>query len=236
MASFDIPKGENFLLFGYLEKNFKFEHPFTSSSIYFRNKDKVQAVIAEEKSQLEQCDILHYSFDNTDRFSQGDFIIRINTPEEEHELVLAKVKPEVTLLQTYTKVLEKGERHEEKIGKQSFYFPQKGTEVSFIQFPKLNFEIETEIPGLGEDLLEGPDIILGATLNVVKMKLDEKGAWIQAYAVACDTTAAGPVEEAIRIPPLIVNQPFLLYMKRKDSSKPYLLMWVENKEILIPKK
>lgn len=236
LSSFDIPNGDNFLLFGYLEKNFKFEHPFTSSSIYFRKKDKVQAVIAEEKSQLEQCDILHYSFDNKDGFSQGDFIVRINALEDEHELILAKVKPEVTLLQTLTKVLKKGEGHEEKTGNQNFYFPQKGTEVSFIQFPKLNFEIETEIPGLGGALLEGPDIVLGATLNVVKMKLDEKGAWVQAYAVAADTTAAGPVEEVIRIPPLIIDQPFLLYMKRKDSSKTYLLMWIDNKEILIPKK
>lgn len=34
---------------------------------------------------------------------------------------------------------------------------------------------------------------------------------------------------------LIFDKPFLLYMKEKDSNKPYFAMWVDNSEIMLNK-
>jgi hypothetical protein len=68
---------------------------------------------------------------------------------------------------------------------------------------------------------------LGEAFQMIEFKLEKTGAKVSSEARKTDKDKGGhPL-------PFHFNRPFLIYMKKRDAQHPFLVMWVDNAELLI---
>lgn len=69
----------------------------------------------------------------------------------------------------------------------------------------------------------------------IGLRLDEEGAEVESVVEYGVATEEAPAQIEKPTPKhLIFDSPFLLVMKRVDSANPYLVVWIENTELLKP--
>ncbi|QEE50097.1 hypothetical protein FUA48_11055 [Flavobacterium alkalisoli] len=68
----------------------------------------------------------------------------------------------------------------------------------------------------------------------ISFQLDENGAIIESEAEVAVTEEMEPGEKIVP-KKMLINKPFLLLLKRRDSKNPYLAVWVQNTELLVKK-
>jgi hypothetical protein len=147
------------------------------------------------------------------------FVIELLTRRADHQLILAAVTPASSLQETVNQVLS---RLREK---------PEHADYDLLQVPILNFDIMREY---GE--LEGHAVrTAGATgaaqplvsaRQQIRFRLDERGAVLKS-------------EMALLLgasPTLRFDHPFLILLRVRGASRPYFAAWVDNPEILVPRK
>jgi len=215
---------KDIFVYAFLFKNLQFKYRFESlkEPIAFNShykKINVKAFGIEEYSEKKhkdmgkQVDI--FSFED-----RSNFIVRLTSDNfKNDEVVLAKIKPEKTLLKTIKTV----ENHIEN--SESYKLHKE----SSLQIPKFNFDIKhsyLELIGkyFGNKGLKGNYI--GGAMQDIVFKLDEKGVLLLS-----DVKLPLPYKSAPR--ELIFNRPFLIYLKEKNGEYPYFAMWVDNPELMV---
>jgi hypothetical protein len=63
-------------------------------------------------------------------------------------------------------------------------------------------------------------------LQIISFRLDRSGVILESEAIFAAFEAM-PRE-------FILNKPFLIYLKKRDTEQPFFVMWVDNAELLIP--
>lgn len=149
-------------------------------------------------------------------FLEAPYVLAIHPKESQEELLLANIEPAATLEETIAVALKLRDLgHEAEV-----------EEKSRISIPMMDLDIRHRFPELVGRKIEGGQPILEA-LQTLRFKLDEKGARLRARALL--------IEQKIHLN-LSFDQPYLLLMRQKGVARPYLALWVENPEILIPVK
>lgn len=213
------------------EKNLPFEAPF------FRNKRKMdfggQAVqsfgTTGTTSDLhQQLDVLYYEND-------AEFAVRLRPADAEHEILLFTSQNPVgkSLSERLTSCGEKMVDH---------LLQQKDTDNAW-RYDFLE-EDTLSIPVFGFNLQHDYDSLIGKKLysstehfgvlavsQRIALVLDEQGAKIES-----DAKVELVTEEIPELPEpksLVFDKPFLLVFQRKDATRPYLVAWICNDELLV---
>lgn len=214
---------EAILAYAFLYKNLKFKDEFENldSPIMFISDGKASKVksfgIKKYAPYNKEHQLLSKQVSILDYKDNSDFIIHLNSLSPNDEIILAKIKPEKTLLQTIEKVKKRIENSKEDLIK----------EDEILQIPKFDFEIThsfLEIEKYLSRLAEGP----AKAIQNIRFRLNEKGAILKSEA---RIVVEG---EGFELPRRFVfNKPFLIYLRQKSGKYPYLAIWVDNPELLV---
>ncbi len=242
-----------YLVFAYLHKRFPFDPHFEKfeEPLAFDGAQVLAFGVKENTEAAAQVEVLDYRSDD-------DFIIKLRSSpaleekvewgyEVSHdlirdEIVLAKVPPRSTLLDTFREVqhrlnlspqerekrLPPWERHDASWKLRAALHLEQGDEL---RIPKIALNLEHRyhamigVPWLNADF---ELYTLREALQRIDFRLDERGAEITAMA-------EGVAEPTLGVPrprKLIFDRPFLLYLRRPRALYPYFALWVENADFL----
>jgi hypothetical protein len=153
-----------------------------------------------------------------------DFILELETREKEDQLVLAKIPPGETLgamIQSVEKRIADGSAQQPIIAGERFEVPN----VSLAVIHKYSELI-------GRSLLNEKygGYVIAAAEHAIGFGLDAVGARVESHGYLQLTT--GKSRHVRR--EFIFNRPFLIYLKRRDGQRPYLVIWIETQEVLQP--
>lgn len=212
---------DDIIAYSYLYKNLQFEKEFESlkKPMYFNEGEKgteVKAFGIKEYSDKneklgKQVDVIDYIEDN-------DFIISLKTKSENEELILAKVKPENTLLETIKSV------NSRILSGKSGSLQDK----DILMIPKFSFNISHSYSELIGKPIQNDgfsDYRIAEAKQEMAFVLDERGAIVESSSFLRASKGIGKH--------LLFNKPFLLYIKEKGSEYPYFAMWIDNSELMV---
>ena len=155
--------------------------------------------------------------------NDDDFIVKLLPEDENEEIILAKVKPEDTLYNTYTAVMNRINNSA------SSNFDLSDT----IRIPEVDINMEKEYGELQGIIVEGKlkgNIIEKAYQNI-KFNLNREGAKLASEGIiVVPTPGPGPIDTSKH---LVFDKQYMICLKQKDAQKPYLLVWVDNENILV---
>ncbi|MBW8381291.1 MAG: hypothetical protein K0M69_02050 [Youngiibacter sp.] len=210
---------ESYLAFAFLKKSVAFAENFekVTKGLDFKGTVVQSFGIMEEGDAVrrgkleEQVEILYYKNDE-------EFIVRLKDKDDREELYLAKLPAEDTL----EGLLEKA-------------ISLEGEPVAMTKYDKLNVPLiaidmrkdyETLI---GQYLMNKgfEDYFIGSALQRMEFVLNESGAALKSKAeIVLDKSVPPPSKN------LILDDSFLLYMVEKGKADPYLVIYVDNAELL----
>lgn len=224
----DFQTPNDIFIYAFLFKNIQFEYRFESlkEPIAFNSHGKttnVKVFGIKEYSEKKHKDIGKqveiFSFED-----YSDFIVRLTSDTfKNDEIILAKIKPDKTLLETIKTVEKYIENNEPHHLYEDLY------EDLSLQIPKFNFDIKHSYSELLGKFLENKGFeknYIGKAIQDIVFKLDEKGVLLISDAKLPLPYLSAPME-------LIFNRPFLIYLKEKDGEYPYFAMWVDNPELMV---
>ena len=162
---------------------------------------------------------LHWQDDET---SPSEFILELRTAARER-IFLARVPPEPTLAETWTSVsrLLSGEGRPLPAFDR-LAIPRIDAGRLFASFDGLLGEIVGSTPSGAR---------LDAFSTSLRFRLDETGARLD--AAAYDGVLLGGPSSGGRRPSYVFDRPFLLALMERQATRPYLLLWVGNPDLLV---
>ena len=168
-----------------------------------------------------QIDVFDYRNDN-------DFILSLTSKSDDDQIILAKVKPGRSLLDTYQSVAKRIVN-----GKKTNIWENEALKI-----PKIDFDLSHSFPELeGKRLLNSSwdGWLIAKAVQDTRFKLDEKGAVLKsrAFFMAMKGEAPAPGDAKPRM--FIFDKPFLIYLKQKTGKYPYFALWVNNPELMLKK-
>ena len=211
------------LAYAFLARDLKFRNPFepVDGLPFGAAGDRVKGFgfkkEFEEKGQLQaasQVRVYGYAHGRKD----PEYVVTLKPEQEGEEILLARVSPGRSLLETVEVALR---IRKEKEGEAL----EKGDRL---KVPQFDFDLQHHYPELlGREItapkLAGPVV---EAFQSIRFKLDEKGALLLSRAVM-------RVHEEKIGRQLVFDGPFLLMLRRTDRDHPYLALWVDNAEVLV---
>lgn len=166
--------------------------------------------------QLATANVLEFA-------SESDFVVELLPSDIAHRIIVARVAPRTSLLETVQTVLKRAK------GPGSALKPEDD-----LLIPCMNFDLTRNYGELmRRQFVNPPDPllrILGAT-QVIKFRLDESGARMESSAKLDYVKLNGADPNGRR---MLCNAPFLVMLIKKGADLPYFAFWVENTELLVP--
>jgi hypothetical protein len=151
------------------------------------------------------------------------FVVEILPSDRADRVIVARIPPGATLAETVraalAQVSDDAEGHP-----RAHLAPDERFQV-----PCVDVDLAGAHPELEGRLFSGPRIprgVLGEVIQDVRFHLDEGGVALQTEARL----------RGLCLPPrdLVCDRPFLVLLLRRGSAVPYLAVWIENDEILVP--
>jgi prepilin-type processing-associated H-X9-DG protein len=218
------------LLYAYLQKSLPFAAPFDRlrEPLVFHalNGDSRVASfgVKEFKDSPErpierQVTVLDYENDD-------DFVLRLATKKND-EIILAKVKPASTLDETLTAVLE-------RIRGRSRSYRRRGIELKeSLRVPILAISVDRDYTELVHRPIrnaEWESRFIARASQRIRFILNERGARLESDAfIGIDV---GFHWEPPKPRHFVFDKPFLLCIREGPDKEPYLVMWIENSEVM----
>jgi len=212
---------ETIFAYAYLMKDLSFKTPFESldEPLYFQNRPvaafgikEAHRVTQKQQKRAEQVKVLYNDFETE------SCIIQLETKSVGNELILAKITPKATLLDTLNEVIA-------LTGNSAPHsFPS-----ATLCIPKFNFNLRHAYTVLHEKYLLNPGFttyFIEKTEQDIRFRMDEKGVMLrsQARMIANSSMSAHH---------FIFNRPFLVIMRKQGAERPYFALWVDNPELLV---
>jgi len=223
----DVDPGK-YIFYAFLLKKIKFATAFVDTDpIVFKdsngNTESVKSFGIREDSFTKYKDhakqVMLFDYKNDD-----DFIIKLLPEVANEEIILAKVKPEDTLYNTYTAVMNRINNSA------SSNFDLADT----IRIPELDLNMEKEYGELHGIIAEGrfKDYRIEKAYQNIKFNLNKEGAKLASEGIIIVATpGTGPKTDTSKH--LVFDKQYMICLKQKDAQNPYLLVWVDNANILV---
>jgi hypothetical protein len=223
-----IPGLPQILSYAYLYKNLRFAHDFEilEQPIRFKSGNDTTKVKGFGVPRhgwrgkiREQVSVIDYN-------DRDDFIICLVSSSIDDEILLAKIPPQGTLLETIQLVQERTSRAS----------PSKVEEDEPVEIPKCDFNVDhtfTELTGRFLKNQGWTDWFISKAIQWIRFNLSEKGVVIKSEArIVMDM--GGHFYDPKRKPRrFIFDGPFLICLRQKGGRYPYFAMWVDNAELLV---
>jgi len=221
---FPVLKNDDILTFSYLFKVLDFKEKYGTfyTSMKFNNKEtevkafgfkglRNQEDGAELKKQIKL--LYHY---------KDGFIFELLTKSSTDEIILSTLKPQDTLLDTYNKINFLIDDHKNPLSRKKGY-----DYIQTIIVPKINFEIQHNFNELIDKHFKNSKFnhfFISKAFQYIKFNLNEKGARIESFSIM-RMEMGDPLK-------LIINGPFIIYIKDKCSTYPYFMAYIGNDDLL----
>lgn len=226
------------LAYAFLSVGVPFKRPFHAcrSGFSFTDSQGLETPVrafgawgltSRDEEISEQVEILYYypfpDINNpSDRLTE--FAVDLCRYSEPYQVVAAVVKPKESLSRTLDYV-------QSQIGRfraGSWYDETAGRldGADTLVLPEMFWQVEHQVDELVGCTIANasPPVPIADARQVIRFRLDRSGAVLASYAVVY----------AIAIPRYLeFNRPFLLYIKKRDSARPFFVMWVDNAELLV---
>lgn len=225
-----IENPDDILAYAYLNKKISFKYLFEDlgNLLKFQTESGKNSVEsfgirmyqnnAGYDKMITQVEIIDYQSDD-------DFIIKLHGQNPEDEIILAKTDPEDTLQDT-VQVVEKRIK--------------SGSTCSIdandkLWIPVINLNINNnydELENKGINNKNFADYTIKKAVQDFRFRLNKGGADAESGA-KLELTLGATLRQAKN---LIFDKPFLVYLKEKDKTYPYVAIWVDNTEIMTQKR
>jgi hypothetical protein len=198
--------------YSYLLKELAYKIAFEKKEMSF-NGQKVKGFYAKEMSQKENVEILHY--ENPDKF-----IIRLSLKDDNDQLVLAKGY-DMTNPQGIVEEVNQNNK---------LVLPTLG-KMDIFEAPELHLKYHRDyIELIGKALANKgfEKYQIAQMFENIAFDMDEKGARVE-------NEAAIILSKSINLDPpkkFILDKPYWVIMLRKDTTKPYFILGVNNTECM----
>jgi hypothetical protein len=217
------------LAYAFLCKELQFEHVFEDflNPIHFAANGRSTPVEGfgifkysqnHHRNLRDQVEIIDYK-------NMRDFIICLGSKHPDDEIILANVEPGRTLLETFEQVDRRTARSRSNGRTHSL------NRNDVLQIPKLDVSMNHSYTSLLQLHLLNKGFekyFIAEARQDLKFRLDECGATTKSEATLVLKKGPPPEFKLLRF-----NNPFLLYIKKKDAKYPYFAIWVENTELMV---
>jgi hypothetical protein len=153
--------------------------------------------------------------------SDRDFVVELYPKGGEERIIVARVTPGATLLETVTSVMARLDRP-----------PAAAfTVADDLMIPCINFDLirsYSEVTGPSHRI-KGRASWIGDAQQMIRFRFDEQGALLGSYSYI-DTSLNGDPPKGRK---MICDGPFLILLARSAGRMPYFAFWVDNDELLI---
>ncbi|NLS90614.1 MAG: hypothetical protein GXX96_00330 [Planctomycetaceae bacterium] len=225
------------LAYAYLEASADFTVPFFDGSEAFRFRDssgkevEVTSFGIEEKHESaheelrDQVDVLYCRCLETGAEQPEEFVIDLCRCSSPNQIVVACIPPKATLAET----LDDMEAKVLGCARQPDAESDSSLGINDVLcVPNLNWEVRhrfAELEGSDKQFLNAgfSDYFIIKAMQTVRFRLDRSGAALASEAQV--TCASGPLH-------YVFDRPFMIVMKKRDAARPFLVMWVDNAELL----
>jgi hypothetical protein len=223
----EIEIGNGIIVKTFFNKTLPFSNTFNKMSLMFQNQ-KVMA-FGFKRFELALAEITKiYYYESDDKF-----VIGIESLETDHEIIFAKgIDMKGNLKSAFNEIEDlkmKGKKDTLKRNNWRYFFD---TEDKLI-IPMINFNLEKNYTEIENQLFKTSDNnlfqIFLAYQNIA-FCMNEYGIAIQDN-VWFGYAAARESEQKPKL--LILDKPFVLILKRKDSNYPYFAMKIRNPELMV---
>jgi len=214
-------KPEDIVAYAYLFKSMAYETPLArdSNPLHFGGAAIQGFGIWKTDSadlwnrRARQVSVLRYR-------DADDFIVSLSTKDPKDLLLVARMKPGATLLETVETAVKRADAGS----------PSAFRAHDAFKAPVLNFDL-TRIYGeiIGKTLRnEGfAGYFIADARQNIRFRFDESGALLKSEALLVPKDGGSERH-------LICSGPFLVLMRRAGAKMPYFALWVEDPELMVP--
>jgi hypothetical protein len=186
-----------------------------------RSEDKFKS--HEMRAQVDVLYVTPEDERKDDLSGPDEFVLDLSSSSQPNQLIVARIAPRETLAATLAAVdvlVERG---------QSFHASMRSFGPNDVLLvPEMLWRIEHRFAELQGNRIAGGALdgleIEGARQDI-RFRLDRSGAELRS-------------EAAMEMAPIpthyVLDRPFLLIMKKRDAPRPFLVIWVDNAELLRP--
>ena len=199
------------------------EHPLT-----FTNPDKTRKDVQTwgfddleirtevDSDRIKQLRIVYYG-------GPEDFVLEF-LPESSDPIVIARLKPGKTLLETWQKIQTKRKAYANLTAEERLIQGWQGGES--LHIPKLDFDLQQVFPKLRLAL---PDPTEAHALQTLRVRLDHRGAEVKSRGMVLRGSAGLDIKE------FRLDGPFVVGFVHGKAEIPYAMLWVAHSELLVPR-
>ena len=203
---------KDIISYAYFLKQVEYLMQFKEKDVLFE-KEKVKGFYADDIKQKENVKILKYWDDNR-------FIISLKLKDESDELILAKGFD-----------MNKPQEVVDDINRNTHNGIQEMGPYDQFAMPKLHFDHHRDYVELMGKFLANKGFeqyFIAQMFEKIKFDMDHKGARVESEAAIAP--AGGMMQPEIK--QLVLDKPFWVVMKRKNSQHPYFILGVKNIELM----
>jgi hypothetical protein len=224
------------LAFSYFETGVTYRHSYLDRGLTFRgpagNSDPVHGfgLGAQDDSMYrevrDQVQILFSNYGNNGNWKSTEFVVDLCKYSQPNQIVLARVPRRATLAETLADVHERIERFRAAATNHEWQRDLHVTDT--LLAPEMHWRIDhrfVELEGADKPFLNPSmtGVYLVEARQIIAFDMDKRGAYVKSEA----RMAAGSVAQHYEF-----DCPFLLFLKKRDAKNPFLVMWVDNAELL----
>ncbi len=200
--------------YAYFLKEVEYLTRFTEKDVSFE-KEKVKGFYARNFEQGENIGILKYWDDDR-------FIINLKLKDDGDELILAKGFNMDNPGEALTEIKEYNRDT-----------PSRMSSGDQFEMPKLHVDHHRDYVELIGKFLANKgfeEYVIGSMFENIKLDMDHKGARVENEGVIM--MLGGMASKEPKIKRFILDKPFWVVMKRKNSQRPYFILGVKNTELM----
>jgi hypothetical protein len=227
---------QNFIAYGILAKTLKFEKRFDElepSTFHGASGDEQVKCFGHDISQRRNGEVVDELFEQVfiaDYVSKNDFVLCLKPDSKDDDIVLARVPPRETLQATVDAVSQRVAAARKEDSLKSYYSGE------VLQIPLITVGVMHEFKDLERNFVT-PDLrarFISTALQAIRFKLDRSGAILKSIVVVATVE-----KDKVEVPgkpneprAFVFDGPFLVYLGKRGSARPYFAAWIANAELL----
>ena len=213
--NFDIPN--SYTIYSFLYKKFEFETPFNvlDDDKFSNSEGKVKyfgITASSDESLRKQVEVLFYN-------NKDNFAIKLNTKNNE-DIILARIDNTNSFDETYNTIIENSKYEKNKV------FNNKDT----LKIPNLIVDTEISYDELcNKELANNKNNIsyIISAIQQINFSLNNEGGEVISRGIVQDITKENSIKRDFNF-----TDSFYLFLKESDKEKPYLMLKVDNTDLM----
>jgi len=226
----------SFIIFSFLKTDIKFKKPFfdNKNDFYFtsangdRNNILTFGIRDNDRDKYKdlraQVKILYRSGSNELENEFDEFIIDPCVSSGVNQLVLACIKKKDSLYEMYEYIQKKISEYQKE---KNYNYMTEFNISDVLLIPNISFDIKREYNEIaGKYFLNNKlkDLYIDKAEQNIVFNLDKSGVKLKSFTIIRYLSGSYYYE---------FNKPFLLYIKKRDAKYPFLVIWIDNEELLL---